>query len=361
MIPGLLRMDRAVAGGVFRSLLIVCFALIAVYGLLDGVRELKYLGANYGVLDVIWYLVLTTPRRAYQVFPFAALVGAVLAVGALAAAGELVAWRALGATRFRLMVPVMMAVTLLLTLVMWGAEQWATEFELRARSYRLEKITGQVSLSGPAGLWLRDGQDFIHIKYPFLDEALATDFHQVKIYQLGPDAALSGWVTASNAFHSDQQWALHNVHQVSLNEAGAQHHYQAEMTWPSQLDTAALGSSVLRPSLLSISELSALLRYFEGNALDVSHYRAALWRRYFYPLIVWAAVLLGLPFVLSLQGRESRTRALAVAVAVGLAWYVTERLFQSVVLALQWSPVWGGLVPVLMALILTAVLMRRRN
>lgn len=357
---GSLQLDRAIGSAVLRSVILVSFALIAVYGVLDGVRELRYLSDSYGFGDVLWYLLLTTPRRAYQIFPFAALVGAVLAVGNLAATSELVAWRAVGATRTRLMVPVMGAVTLVLVLVLVVAELWATDLELKARSYRLSGITGQVSLSGPGGLWLRDGKDFVHIQYPFLDQSLATDFHSIKIYQMGESAALTGWISAVNGRHDDKAWHFDIVHQVRLDAAGAHREYHASLDWPSQLDTAALGSSVLRPSLLSIRDLKNLLSYFTGNALDDAHYRAALWRRYFYPGIVWVAVLLGLPFVLGLQGRESRTRALAIAVAAGLSWYVAERLFQSVVLALRWPPSWGGLVPLILALLVSTVLLRRR-
>ena len=80
MLWGTTRMDNAIISVVLRSLILVSFTLIAVYGLLDGVRELRYLSSSYGLGDVAWYLLLTTPRRAYQVFPFAALVGVVLAV-----------------------------------------------------------------------------------------------------------------------------------------------------------------------------------------------------------------------------------------------------------------------------------------
>lgn len=361
MLWGTTRMDSAIIAVVLRHLLLVSFTLVAVYGLLDGVRELRYLSSNYGLVDVIWYLLLTTPRRAYQVFPFAALVGVVVAVGGLAATSELVAWRALGATRARLLVPVVIAVSVMLAAVVFVAEQWATELELKARSYRLAGITGQVSLSGPGGLWLRDGKDFLHIKYPFLDQSLSTDFHDIKVYEVDTAAAVTAWMTAVHGRHEDRHWHFEIVHRVELSEQGASHEYFEKLMWPSQLDTAALGTSVLRPSLLSIRQLNTLLNYFNTNSLDDAHYRAALWRRYYYTLIVWSAVLLGLPFVLSLQGRESRTRALAIAVAVGLTWYVVERLFQSVVLALSWSPVWGGLIPVLIAAVLSVYLMRRHR
>ncbi|GAB4181703.1 MAG: LPS export ABC transporter permease LptG [Wenzhouxiangellaceae bacterium] len=357
---GTARIDRAVGLTVWRSVVLVWLTLVAVYGLLEGVRELRLLSADYGGLDIFWYLLLTSPRRAYQVFPFAALMGAVLAVGGLAASGEMVAWRALGATRIRLLIPISGAVLSLLALIAISAEQWATQLELAARSYRLGRITGQVSLAGPEGLWLRDGENFVHIQYPLLDSALNADFHHVKIYLVDDNASLAGWIKADHASHQQNQWRLTRVQRVRLSDAGALSNQHQELTLPSQLDAGALGHTVLRPHLLAVADLHKLLAYFKTNSLDDIHYRAALWRRYYYPLVVWAAVLLALPFVMHMRGRESRTRALAIAVAVGLMWYVVERLTQGVVLAFRWSPAWGGAIPISIALLLSMMLFRRR-
>lgn len=358
---GMLRLDRSVGRAVLAGVVIVWLALTGVYTLLDGIRELRQLSAGYGVVDILWYLLLTAPRRAYQVFPFASLVGAVVAIGGLAASGELVAWRSLGATRGRLAAPIIGAIGILLLLVMLIAENWATPLELHARSFRLAGITGQVSLAGPAGLWLRDGDSFVHIRYPLLDEALATDFRAISIYHLNDNAQLRGWIKAERALHSDGQWQLIKGQHMLLDDDGIEQRDFQDLQWPSQLSAGTLGNTVLRPSLLSISALKQLMSYFQANELDDGHYRAALWRRYYYPAIAFAAVWLGLPFVLHLHGKESRARALAVALAVGMAWYVLERLVQGLVLALRWPPAWGGLIPIIIAFIVGLILLRRQR
>src|SRR3546814_4238331 len=51
---------------------------------------------NYGLLDAVTYIVYTIPRRAYTMFPTVAVIGALMALGQLAASSELTALRALG-------------------------------------------------------------------------------------------------------------------------------------------------------------------------------------------------------------------------------------------------------------------------
>src|SRR3546814_12699129 len=57
---------------------------------------------NYGLLDAVTYIVYTIPRRAYTMFPTVAVIGALMALGQLAASSELTALRALGLSRRRL-------------------------------------------------------------------------------------------------------------------------------------------------------------------------------------------------------------------------------------------------------------------
>src|SRR3546814_15373297 len=57
---------------------------------------------NYGLPDAVTYIVYTIPRRAYTMFPTVAVIGALMALGQLAASSELTALRALGLSRRRL-------------------------------------------------------------------------------------------------------------------------------------------------------------------------------------------------------------------------------------------------------------------
>ena len=51
---------------------------------------------SFSLYDAIAYIMLTLPRRLYQMFSNAALIGGLLGLGGLAATGELTALRAAG-------------------------------------------------------------------------------------------------------------------------------------------------------------------------------------------------------------------------------------------------------------------------
>ena len=104
--------------------------LFVVFNLLDELREVR---ADYGVVDALWFVVLTIPRMAYQVFPVSALLGALVGVGGLAAANELVAFRTSGISRLRLSLAALAGTMLVTVPVMVMGEWVAPAAEQQAR------------------------------------------------------------------------------------------------------------------------------------------------------------------------------------------------------------------------------------
>ena len=64
--------------------------LFLIFGLLAELRDTQN---DYGTMDALWVVALTTPQVAYQISPVSALLGALVGVGGQAAANERVAVR----------------------------------------------------------------------------------------------------------------------------------------------------------------------------------------------------------------------------------------------------------------------------
>ena len=84
---------------VFGTVLLVWVVLLGLDLMLGFVSEFGDIGrGNYGTPQAILYMAFSVPRRAYTLFPYAAVVGALMALGQLAASSELTALRAAGVT-----------------------------------------------------------------------------------------------------------------------------------------------------------------------------------------------------------------------------------------------------------------------
>jgi lipopolysaccharide export system permease protein len=91
-----LRIDRHIGTTVIKAMLVVLLAFVGLnvmFQLIDELRE-KYVG--YGLSQAIVYVLLTLPRRIYELIPYVAFLGTLVGLGQLANQGELTVLRAAG-------------------------------------------------------------------------------------------------------------------------------------------------------------------------------------------------------------------------------------------------------------------------
>src|SRR5262249_7764022 len=85
-------LNRYIAIAIGQSFLLSLGTLVAVFSVINATEELQQVGiGHYGVRQALWFVALTTPNQAYALFPAAALLGSVIALGGLAQRNELVA------------------------------------------------------------------------------------------------------------------------------------------------------------------------------------------------------------------------------------------------------------------------------
>ena len=96
------KLDRYIGGGVLMATLGVLLLLVGLDALTSVIDETDDIGDGYGFLDILVYVGYTLPRRIHEFVPFAALIGALIALGRLAASSELVVMRAAGVSISRM-------------------------------------------------------------------------------------------------------------------------------------------------------------------------------------------------------------------------------------------------------------------
>ncbi len=355
LVPGIL--SRYVMGRVLIGIVLVGLLLVGIYTLIELIREARALTGDYGGLQMLWYLLQTTPRRLYDVFPFVALIGTLLGLGGLASGNELVAMRAAGFDRRELVGRVLAAVALCLFVLMMLAEFALPRLEATARSEREQARTGQVSLGEYGSLWLRDGPYVVHIAYSawLADDQL--EFGDVLVYTLGEGMRPRKITAADRAAHTGSEWLLPQARQRLVGERDAGQEVD-ELRLESGLSPELFAATISRPRLLSLPDLLEMQAFLERNDLDADRYRQAFWGRLIYPVNLLAMILIGLPFIFR-SSRSGGGLNLFAGVAFGLLFFVLTRLTQGAAMLLP-IPLWmSSLLPALVIAAIAAVLLRR--
>src|SRR5690606_14415985 len=127
----------------------VMLSLVGVFG---DVGE-----GRYGAVEALAYTADTVPRRAYTMFPTAAGIGSLLALGRLAATSELTALRAIGLSRRGLTITVGAALALLTLLMVVTGETAGPWGQRRADALKASSRSDDLIVAEYAGVWAREG------------------------------------------------------------------------------------------------------------------------------------------------------------------------------------------------------------
>lgn len=354
--------DRYIGRAACLGILAVWLALTSLFVVINLLSELRATQYEYGTLDALWFVALTTPRAAYQIFPVSALLGALVGVGGLAAANELVAFRTSGISRMRLAVAAMAGTVLLTIPVMIMGEWVAPAAEQQARAFKLSEIVGQAIIGGARGMWIRDGADFVNIQRPILnaDRGQQTvDFKSIVIYNFSDEADLQSITRADSASHIDDAWTLNNVTNVRFVEQGASVSRTERLDWRTEIKPELLDSAVTRPKFLSLRSLWDYLEYLGENGLDDSVYQAAFWEKALFPMTVLALVLAGMPFVFGQARSHNVGVRLFFGMTLGGVFMIISRAVQKFGTVYELPPVLSISVPVLLLALLAIIVLRR--
>jgi lipopolysaccharide export system permease protein len=357
-LPGQV-LTRYLARALCGSVLLVTVVLIGLYGLIEVIRESRALQGDYGWLEMMRYLLHTSPRRAYDIFPFAALIGTLLGLGSLVSSREWLAMRCAGWSRPRLVAQLMAIIGMMVLVLVVAAEWLIPSLESHAQGQRDQARSGELSLGRHGALWLRDGDAMIRIgRSLWLDDS-RLEFAEVLIQQFDAQRQPVAVLTAEHARHQQGQWRLTGVVVQPLEEPASASRFD-ELTLRSQLSPELFAAAVTRPRLLSTRDLLEMRRFLATSELNAVPYERALWGRVFYPLNVLAMVVVGAVLLLAMPTERGGTGlAVFAGVVLGLGYFILVRLVES--LALLWPlPIWlSSLLPVLVIAALAWLVLRR--
>lgn len=354
--------DRYIGKAAILGILLVWISLTALMMMFSLLGELRDTTASYGATDVLWFVMLTGPRLAYQIFPVSALMGSLLGIGALASNNELVAFRISGVSRLRL-AAAGMAGALMITIPVMAVGEWvAPGAEQQARAFRLSQLVGQVIIGGSSGMWMRDGNDIVNIRRPILTAdrgQQSINFQDVEIHHFDGFSGLQKITRAESAFFDGEQWSLENVSVIDIDGSGVVPQKFERTPWISGVKPELLESAVSRPFYLSIRSLWDQLKYLQTNGLDDRVYKSAFWEKIFYPLAIIALVLAGMPFVFGSSRQHNHGFRIFIGMTLGGVFMLVNAAAQNFAAAYSLPVAFSTALPSLILMTIAVTVLRR--
>ncbi len=357
--------DLYMARVLLGTVLLTWAVLIGLDAVMAVVSELSDVGTgHYGFGSAIAVVALSIPRRAYMLFPTAAVIGALMGLGQLAASSELTALRALGLSRRRLSIAVAGALVVLTALMVVNGETLGPWGQKRADSLKASAKSNDMIVAQYSGLWAREGDTFLNAQTG-QERGKGGDryleLQGVRLYEFAKDGRLESIARAGTAVHHAGGWLLHDVRRTWFDQRSVTETEALEEHWASKLDETALAASVASPRYLPATELSRSIAYRKRNGLDASEYEEHYWGRWFYPLNVLALCLAAVPFAFGSLRSGGLGKRLFIGIVFALCFWLLQTQFVKLAGVYKFDFRIAYMVPPAIMLAVSAALFRRRS
>lgn len=316
------RLDAYVGRSVLAGTLLAWFVVVMLESLFVLLGELGDVGrGTYALSDAVQFVLLSLPVRAYQSFAVAALIGAALGLGGLAAQGELNAFRLAGCSPGRLAQAVLQAGALMVLAALLVGEGWGPSSERLARQMRTSAMFANVDTRG-GGFWVRDGERLIQVDHSEADGTLAA----LRVYELDTTPGLAAATSAERARYRNGSWLLEQVSTTTFGSDGVEVRGAAQALWPRLMNPRLAALLTRHPQTLSLAELTRYMTYLHQSGSGVVDYQLSFWRRLAQPLAALAMLLLAVSLVLGPLQHQSAAQRVLVAVLAGLAFKLVNEI-----------------------------------
>ena len=336
------KLDRYIGTQVFFAILAVLGIILGLALLFAFIDELSDLNkGDYGLVQALWYVLLTAPRRAYEMLPMAALIGCLIGLGTLASNSELTIMRAAGVSIGRIVWAVMKPMLVLMLAGILIGEYVAPLTENQAQADRALAQGGGAAQSSKRGMWHRQGQEYVHVNAVQPGGVLLG----VTRYRFDDERRLLSASFARRAEYRDDHWMLSNVQTTLLHDDRSEVVNQREERWDIELNPELLGTVVMEPEALSVTGLWQYIHYLAEQGLNNARYWLAFWTKLLQPLVTAALVLMAISFIFGQLRSVTLGQRVFTGVLVGFIFRIAQDLLGPSSLVFGFSPLLAVLVP----------------
>jgi lipopolysaccharide export system permease protein len=337
----MVKLDRYIGAQVFVAILGVLGIIVGLALLFAFIDELSDVEDNYGLFDALWYVLLTAPRRLYEMLPMAALIGCLIGLGSLASNSELTIMRAAGVSIGRIVWAVMKPMLVLMLAGVLIGEYLASYTENQAQASRAMAQGSGDAQSAKRGLWHRQGQEYVHINAVQPNGVL----FGVTRYQFDENRRMQSASFARRAQYQGDHWLLEDVATTHFRERSSEVIKQDSERWNIELTPQLLGTVVLAPEALSITGLWGYIHYLAEQGLNNSQYWLSFWTKVLQPLVTAALVLMAISFIFGPLRSVTLGQRVFTGVLVGFVFRIAQDLLGPSSLVFGFSPLFAVLLP----------------
>jgi len=361
--------------GAVSMVLLVIMALLLIAAVVDEVGSLR---GDYNMSEMLIYVMLTMPRRLYEIIPFACLIGCLIGLGILANSSELVVMRAAGVSVKRITWMVMKPLFwFVLAGVLLGefVTPYTDQVAESRRAIALQKVSDEARRGS---MWNREGNEFMHFnavlpngvlygvtRYKFDEERNLTEtsFSRQAIYQGGywqeEDIVVTRFEQPDT--RADARAESNETASLTIDdrEIGTSSEKIFTRRWETPLSPGLLNIVVADPQALSIRSLLYYIEYLKEQNLVSSDYGLAFWQKLLQPLATASLIVIAISFIFGPLREVTMGQRIFTGVVFGVVFRLSQDLLGPSSVVFGFPPIIAVLAPIVFCLLMGVYLLNR--
>lgn len=319
--------------------LLVFISLDFIFSLIDQLGKVR---GGYSSREALIYMLLTVPRRLYELIPYACLIGSLVGLGLLANSSELTVIRAAGVTVKRIAWMALRASLVFIVLAVILGEYVAPYTEQLADNRRLMMRDNWVRTT--RNMWNREGNEFMHVQAVMPGGVI----HGLTRYQFDERRQLvAASYTRQAIYHADGgYWQEQDVAISHIGDVGVSSETLPERRWDTPLKPQLLNILVMDPEDMSISNLGYYSNYLKEQNLSPGNYALAFWKKILQPLATISLVLIAISFIFGPLRSVTMGQRIFTGIVFGVGFQLLQKLMGPASLVFGFAPLLAVLIPI---------------
>ncbi|MGF6590580.1 LPS export ABC transporter permease LptG [Pseudomonas sp. 2835] len=318
----MVKLDSYIGKSVLMAILAVLGIILGLASLFAFIDEMGDITDTYTLMDAGNFVLLTAPRRLYDMLPMAALIGCLIGLGSLASSSELTIMRAAGVSIGRIVWAVMKPMLVLMLAGILIGEYLAPVTENKAQADRSLAQGGGEAQSSKRGMWHRQGDEFVHINSVQPNGLL----YGVTRYRFDNERHMQTSSFARRAQYKEDHWLLNDVTTTYFRGDHTEVIKTPEERWDVSVTPQLLNTVVVAPESLSITGLWDYIHYLSDQGLNNARYWLAFWTKVLQPMVTAALVLMAISFIFGPLRSVTLGQRVFTGVLVGFVFRIAQDL-----------------------------------
>ena len=311
----------------FLSFFISVSILISINLLIIFLSELKNLGINdYTLSLIIQYTLFLIPQNFLDIFPYALLIGSMIAFGSMAYHSEILAINSNGVSIKKTIMIVMFQTFILATVFTYIGNHISPGFSIHAQEIKNSALKKN---SINQELWFK-GKDYI-----INAKSMITDKHleDIEIIYIR-NGAVNSILTAEKAIY-DTNWTLNQIKIINIISSKIIKKQTQNISSDKFIPSQILKSKFNKKRHQSIESLYTNMTFYDGLGIYYEEHKVMFWQKILLPISCCIIVFIGIPFLFTTIRSTNQSQKVIFGILFGITYFVISSFIINISLILN--------------------------